>query len=141
VKTRHLLTAVGSFLALGLMLYFCALPGDLPADTDTGTGLAGTYSVNGIDPLGVEYSGTVVIVETDLANTFDVEWIVTGGIHRGTGSRLDQRFDVEWQSIASGGGTGSGTARYDILDDGRLVGTRSVDGFDLTGTEEIFPDP
>jgi hypothetical protein len=28
-----------------------------------------------------------------------------------------------------------------VLDDGRLVGTRTVDGSDIVGTEEIFPEP
>ena len=139
VSTRNIVTAVAGFLALLLMLYFCALPGDLPADSNNSSGLAGTYSVNGVDPLGVEYSGTVVIVQ---ANTgFDIEWIVTGGIHRGTGTRVGDRFDVQWQAVASSGGIGEGSAQYDILDDGRLVGVRTVDGFDTAGTEEIFPTP
>jgi len=139
VSTRSVIGSVVGFAALLLMLYFCALPGDLPASGDN-DGLAGTYTVNGIDPLEAEYSGTVVIVEIGV-NEFDVEWIVTGGIHRGIGTRIGPRFEVEWQSVASGGGTGFGTAEYEILDDGRLVGTRSVDGFDRPGTEEIFPEP
>ena len=97
--------------------------------------------VNGVDPLEVEYSGTVIITETSNTTRYDVEWIVTGGIHRGIGTRSGDEFTVDWSAISSGGGTGSGTAVYLIEPDGRLVGTKSVDGFELAGTEEIVPAP
>jgi hypothetical protein len=138
VKTRTIIYWIAGSLAFGLMLYTCALPGDLPADTES-VGLPGIYTVNGVDPEGVEYSGTVVIAATDEINRFDVEWIVTGGIHRGIGVRTGTNLQVDWEAISSGGGTGSGIARYTIEQDGRLIGTKTVDGFDLAGTEEIFP--
>ena len=123
----------------GLMLYTCAVPGHLRTGR-TGEGLAGTYTVNGVDPLGTEYSGTVIITATDIEARYEIEWIVTGAIHRGTGGQDGSRFVVDWTSVATAGGSGAGTGIYTIKDDGRLVGTRSVDGVDDPGTEEIFPE-
>ncbi len=51
-----------------LMLYSCALPGDFAVGKDSEVGLSGTYTVNGLDAQGVEYSGTVVIVATDVVD-------------------------------------------------------------------------
>ena len=121
------------------MVYYCALPNELPADELIETGLDGTYTVSGVDPTGAEYSGTVTIL--DLPNgTFEIEWIVTGGIHRGRGEQFGSRFEAEWEAIASIGEGGSGSVTYDILDDGRLIGIRTVDGLAETGTEELSPD-
>ena len=130
-----------AIVAFALMLYTCALPGDLPADDDQGVGLAGTYSVNGVDPLGVEYSGTVIITTTDVVDRYEIEWIVTGGIHGGIGELDGSIFEVEWAEIVSSGGSGRGTASYRVGPDGVLRGTRSVSGFPDPGTEDIFPDP
>jgi len=141
VTLRNVLIAAGSFAVLLAFVYYCALPGDLPADTDSGDGLAGTYTVNGTDPSGVEYSGTVVVTAADDPDRYDIEWIVTGGIHRGTAVRSGHRLVVEWEAVASVGDTRSGTAGYDILADGRLIGSRYFDGFDRPGSEEIFPEP
>lgn len=140
VTIKKVLGWIIAIAAFGAMLYTCALPGVFPADDDS-TGFAGTYTVNGIDPLGVEYSGTVTIVPTDDTTRYDVEWIVTGVIHEGTGRLANGSFTVDWTTVASGGGVGFGTASYTVEPDGRLVGTKSVDGFDLEGTEEMFPAP
>jgi len=118
----------------------CGLPGDTledPADRD---GLAGTYVVNGIDPSGVEYSGTVTIAEGDDPGRFDVQWIVTGSIQQGVGVLEGDRFVVDWSTTSSGSGESSGTADYTLGDDGVLRGTRTVDGAGESGTEEIFPE-
>ena len=132
---------VVGFLGLLLMVYYCALPNELPADEPGLGGLDGTYTVNGVDPNGAEYSGTVVMRRTS-SRTVDIEWIVTGGIHRGSGTRTGDSLDVEWSTVGGAvvAGGRSGTATYEILDDGRLVGTRTVAGVDEVGTEEIFPD-
>jgi len=125
---------------LVLIVYYCAFPNEPQADDPVETTLEGTYTVNGVDRTGAEYSGTVRILDLP-DGTFEIEWIVTDGIQRGIGERRDARFEADWRSIASTGDEGTGTAVYDILDDGRLVGVRTVDGFDQTGTEELLPDP
>lgn len=122
-------------LCVGL-LAACTVPG---SQVEVGDGLAGTYVVNGVDPLGIEYSGTVVIGETESADEFVLSWIVTGSIQSGTGIRTGDTLDVEWQ-VAEGPRSGStGTAIYTITEDGWLVGERSIAGTDGVGTEEIIP--
>ncbi len=140
LTVRKLLVWIVAIAAFGAMLYTCALPGVFPADDDS-DGFAGTYTVNGVDPLGVEYSGIVTIVETDDTTRYEVEWIVTGVIQQGVGRLSGDTFMVDWSTIASGGGIGNGTATYTVQADGRLLGTKLVNGFDLEGTEEIFPAP
>ena len=49
-------------------------------------GIVGTYTVNGVDPDDIEYSGTVTIVAADAADAYVVEWIVTGTIQQGSAS-------------------------------------------------------
>lgn len=140
MNAKSIVLWIVGIAAFGAMLYTCALPGDLPADEDTG-GFAGTYTVNGVDPLEVEYSGTVTISATEDTTRYDVEWIITGSIQRGIGRLDGDEFTVDWSAIASGGGTGSGRAIYTVQPDGRLVGVKTVDGAASEGTEEIFPDP
>ena len=119
----------------------CAFPGDSLEDLE---GIAGTYVVNGVDPLGVEYSGTVVITPDDTAadGTYAVEWLVTGTVQKGVGHLAGNRFVVEWSTVEGAGPTSSsGSATYTVAADGVLRGTRTVDGIDEPGTEEIFPEP
>ena len=113
----------------------CSIGGSQVVD---GEGIVGTYTVNGVDPVGIEYSGTVVIDETDTPSTYTVQWIVTGAISEGVGTLTGDRFEVTWTSVASPRGESSGTAGYTVDDDGNLTGTRTIDGVDGVGTEEIF---
>jgi hypothetical protein len=115
----------------------CGLPGD---SLDDGAGILGTYVVNGTDPAGVEYSGTVTIVDGDGPGRYVVQWIITGGIQEGTGVLRGDQLDVEWRSVTDARGVSGGTAEYTVGDDGVLRGTRLIDGGDAVGTEEIFPE-
>ncbi|MEZ5340063.1 MAG: hypothetical protein R2706_01050 [Acidimicrobiales bacterium] len=139
MKWLKWLIAVGAFLA---MLYFTALPGDLAINEgDDGAGLAGTYTVNGLGPTGIEYSGTVVIVAADAPMTYDLQWIVTGAIDAGTGTLSGDTLEVVWESVATSGDPLMGTAEYVVnADNGHLVGTRGVDTIDGVSTEEFFPE-
>jgi hypothetical protein len=126
--------AIGVMIAV--LVGACTVPG---SQVDVGDGLAGTYVVNGVDPLGIEYSGTVVIGETQDPDEFGMEWIVTGSIQTGTAHKVGDTLEVEWQ-VTEGPRAGStGTATYAITDDGWLVGERFIAGTDGTGTEEIIP--
>lgn len=131
---------IGGLGAALVFLYFTALPGDLAVGRDAETGIAGTYTVNGTDPTRAEYSGTAVIVETSDSAVFDVEWIITSAIQRGTGTLQGSTFSVDWEATASAGG-GSGRSVYVVEADGRLVGERFIDGVDEPGPETLFPDP
>ncbi len=114
----------------------CAFPGDSIVD---GEGIVGVYTVNGIDPTGVEYSGTVTIVATDDPVVYELEWLVTGGIHQGVGRLEGDRLLVDWSTVSAVDNV-SGTAVYTVTEDGVLTGERTTDGGDGVGTEEIFPE-
>lgn len=116
-------------------LAMCGLPGD---GLDAGDGIVGTYVVNGVDPSGIEYSGTVSIRQAGTG--YAVQWLVTGSIQEGTGSLVGDRFVVDWRTVTDPRGSSTGTAEYVVGDDGVLRGERTVDGVDETGTEEIFPE-
>ena len=115
----------------------CSIPGSEVVDD---VGIVGTYTVNGVDAVGIEYSGTVVIDATDEADIYTVQWIVTGAIQEGRGRLDGDRFEVDWSSVTSPRGESSGTAAYMVEADGDLVGTRTIDGVEGVGTEEIFQD-
>jgi hypothetical protein len=117
-------------------LAMCGLPGD---SLDDGEGIVGTYVVNGTDPLGVEYSGTVTITPLD-GGDYGVQWIVTGTIQAGVGRLSGDRLRVDWSTVSSARGDSRGTAEYVVGPDGVLRGTRTVEGVDEPGTEEIFPE-
>lgn len=118
-------------------LAMCGLPGDT---IDDGPGIVGTYVVNGVDPGGVEYSGTVTIAEG--ADGYTVQWLVTGSIQVGRGTLVGDRFVVDWETVSDArSDTSTGTAEYVVGDDGVLRGERLVDGVVGAGTEEIFPEP
>jgi hypothetical protein len=127
--------------AFAVMLYMCALPGDLPAETDTGVGLAGTYSTNGVDPSGAEFGGTAVITGTDDPDGYELQLIITGSIQQGRAVRSGDTLRVTWETIAVAGDPLTGTAEYVIGADGVLTGTWRVDGSSTDGTIELFPDP
>lgn len=135
------LAAVSRLLAVALALALAGcfvVPGSTLEDRP---GIAGTYVVNGVDPVGIEYSGTVVIEATEAPDTFTINWVITGAILEGTGVLEGDTFTVEWATVESPRGPSRGTAVYTVEADGRLTGTRTIDGVDGTGTEEIFPEP
>lgn len=125
-------------LAAILMLAVACLPG---AELSQGPGILGTYVVNGVDPNGTEYTGRMSITEGSDPGKVVIEWVVTGAIIHGEGRVDGDTLTVDWVIPDSPRGASTGTAEYEILDDGRLVGTRTVDGVDQPGTEEIFPEP
>ncbi|MGD9755760.1 MAG: hypothetical protein AB7W59_32605 [Acidimicrobiia bacterium] len=145
-RPRRTRTAVAAALGAGLvlpaLLGSCTLPG---AALHDGEGITGTYVVNGVDPVGIEYSGTVVITgDGERTDRYRLEWIVTGTIQEGVGTLDGDRLEVGWTDRLSPRGAAqatSGTATYTVADDGALHGTRVIDGVEGTGTEDIFPEP
>jgi hypothetical protein len=118
-----------------LVVSACSVPG---SQVSRGDGLDGTYVVNGVDPIGIEYSGTVIVDEGD-DGTITMEWLITGAILQGSGRLNGDTIDMTWNTVEDPRGAASGTATYTLEDDGRFVGTRTIDGVDGEGTEEIFP--
>lgn len=128
---------VAALFALICLVTAC-LPG---AQLEQGPGIFGTYVVNGVDPLGTEYTGRVSIARGPNPEDVVVEWVITGAILHGEGEVAGDSLTLDWETVSSPRGTSRGTATYEILDDGRLVGSRTVEGVDAVGTETIFPDP
>ncbi len=122
-----------------VFLYVTALPGDFAVGRDDEEGIAGTYTVNGVDATGLEYSGTVVITSTDDADRYDVEWIITNAIQAGSGLVEGSTFTATWTTSAAVE-PASGRSVYEITDDGRLVGQRFLDTGGEPATEELFPE-
>jgi hypothetical protein len=116
-------------------LAMCGLPGD---GLDDGEGIVGTYVVNGVDPTGTEYSGTVSI--RSAGDEYVIQWLVTGSIQEGSGRLVGDRLFVDWRTVTDPRGTSTGTAEYVVGDDGVLRGERFVDGVEDVGTEAIFPE-
>lgn len=129
------------FAALVLMVYACALPGELSVGRDDDEGLSGIYTVNGLTPDGVEYSGTLTVLATDDPRSFDIQWLVTGARQEGTGTLRGRVLSVAWTEVDNATGQGTGPIEYQLADDGSMVGTWFVDGFDQPGTEDVFPEP
>ncbi|MDH3248144.1 MAG: hypothetical protein OEQ47_04250 [Acidimicrobiia bacterium] len=127
---------LAALFSIATLAAACTIPG---SQVDVGDGLAGTYVVNGVDPLGIEYSGTVVIGETQAPDEFVLSWIVTGSIQSGTGRKTGDTLDVEWEATEGPRAGSTGTATYTINDNGWLIGERFIDGTDGAGTEEIIP--
>lgn len=101
--------------------------------------LAGTYYLNGVDPEGTEYGGTLEIMATEQPDVYTVQWIITGSIQTGTGTVAGSEFDVEWEVLEGYNSNSHGTAHYEISPEGELNGERTVAGEEGTGTEEAFP--
>jgi len=126
----------------GILLMSFTLAACFPtAELEQGPGIVGTYVVNGIDPLGTEYTGRLAITRGPSPDDVIFEWIITGAIIRGEGTQVGNTVDLAWESVTSPQGTSTGTAEYEILDDGHLIGTLHVDGIDEVGTETVYPDP
>lgn len=121
-----------------LMLVAACLPG---AKLSQGPGILGTYVVNGVDPLGTEYTGRVSITRGPNSGEVEVEWVITGAILHGEGRLQGDRLTLDWETVTSPRGSSTGNAEYEVRDDGALVGTRTVDGTDGVGAETILPEP
>lgn len=110
------------------------------ADPNNLPEIIGNYAVNGFDPTGTEYGGTLAVVAGDTAGTYTLQWIVTGNLASGTGIIEGNQLIVEWQSADDRQRPTQGTAVYTITTLGEMYGERSVDGYDEPGTELLFPN-
>lgn len=128
------LRATSTLLILLLALQACAF---VDNDTSTDGRVDGTYYVNGVDPGGTEYGGQLIITRTS-SNRYDLDWIITGSIQTGTGTFNGDVLEAEWQTV-EGLRESSGTARYEIQEDGSLIGERFEPRFEEPGFEEAFP--
>jgi len=100
-----------------------------PADDDEYTG---RWIIEGTDPRGVEYAGSLVIEAEE--DAYSLRWIVTGSLRQGTADEEGDELVGEWVQ-SEGIETGlTGTARIRV-DDDVLTSTVTVDGVPGEGLE------
>ncbi len=131
-------------LLIALSLASCRgkpVPLSEDASPDNVPNIVGEYAVNGFDPQGQEYGGTLIITQGAQPNEYKLQWIVTGGMQEGTGILEGNQLNVTWKSTVGSNNEASGTATYTITTLGQLYGTRTVNGGEGEGREEIFPNP
>lgn len=133
------------FLLLALTLSACGRnkPGPLGADApaDNVPNIVGSYAINANDPTGEQYGGTLTITEGEQPNEYSLQWLISGGIHIGTGTLAGNQLAVTWHSVSGTDQNVSGIANYTVTVNGELYGTRSIDGVDAPGTETAYPNP
>ncbi|MEN8040708.1 MAG: hypothetical protein ABFR95_04305 [Actinomycetota bacterium] len=120
---------------IAVILGGCAFP---QQGTDTPERIGGDYYVNGVDALGKEYSGQMTVVPTDGQDTVEIQWIITGVVQTGQGTVAGTTLTADWQTITLSNGS-TGTITYELQSDGTLIGERTFDDREGTGTEEAFP--
>jgi hypothetical protein len=131
-------------VSLALAVGACTARGQrsaLGADADPAAvpSLTGDYAVNGVDPRGTEYGGTLSLQPGASATEYEMQWIIVGSIQQGTGTVSGNQLLVEWQAL-EGTTEARGTATYTITVNGELYGTRQVEGMEAEGTETAFPN-
>lgn len=140
---KKCLFAIGLMVSLIIALPACRnSPEDIGVDAppDAVPEIAGSYSVNGIDPLGTDYGGNLTITPGETTDTYNLQWIVTGSIQEGNGRLNGNTLLVEWRTVASAAGQSQGQATYTVTVKGILYGTRSVNGRTSQGTETAYPN-
>lgn len=110
-----------------------------PADPNNLPNIVNTYAVNGFDPDGVEFGGTVSIRDAG-GGEYVIDWIVTGALLRGRGRIEGNQLLVTWESMDERQHPVSGTGTYTITDRGELFGERYLEGNPTPGTENLFPN-
>ena len=128
----------GIGLTIAVVLVLLATSCAFPEESFDGS-LEGTYYINGFDQRGVEYGGHLTITTTDAADTYKMQWIVTGSVQEGVGTVSGDQLVVEWDAIEGYNAASQGTAIYEIGSDGELNGERLVNGEEGVGTEEALP--
>lgn len=138
-KTTRLLI----FILATLLLTGCTrnTPGPLtaPADPAALPNITGDYAINGTDPTGAEYGGTLHI-EKDDTGAYRLYWIVTGSLQSGSGYIEGNRLLVSWQTYGNATGDIRGTAIYTITQTGQLDGIRTIEGNPNQGIEIAYPN-
>lgn len=103
--------------------------------------LTASYTVNGVDPQGTEYSGNLQVRPGDAPGSYALQWIITGSIQEGFGQLQGNQLVVRWRT-SDGIGLGvTGLTTYTITTQGEMYGPRTIDGVGKAGEEQAFPNP
>lgn len=146
MNSSHQLRIVLIWIALLLLTSACTTrsrKGELAPDAapDAVPDLAGHYAVNGFDPLGTEYGGSLVIEPGEEPGDYVLQWIITGSIQEGRGRLEGNQLRVEWRSVPGFKELSQGQAVYTVTVKGELYGLRTVEGYEKAGSEQAFPNP
>lgn len=99
-----------------------------------GQDLVGSYAVNGTGFDGAAYSGTAEVVAVSDV-TCEIRWITGGQESLGICMRQNNAFAASYVI-----GDKVGMAIYQIMDDGSLVGTWTIQGSNGVGNETLTPN-
>jgi hypothetical protein len=103
--------------------------------------LTASYTVNGVDPQGTEYSGNLQVRQGDAPDTYAFQWIITGSIQEGFGQLQGNQLLVRWRTSDRIDLGVTGMTTYTITTEGEMYGPRTVDGVEKAGEEKAFPNP
>ena len=112
---------------------------DAPADNVPD--IIGSYALNANDPTGEQYGGTLTVFAGDASNEYKLQWLISGGIHEGTGSLEGNQLTFTWHSVSGTDQDVSGIGTYTVTINGELYGTRFINGVETPGTETAYPNP
>ena len=98
--------------------------------------IVGKYDLEGTNPDGTGYSGTVEIVNA--GDGYDLTWTIDSGpqaqIETGHGTLDGQTLTALWQMADN---SSSGTEQFTINSDGTLDGTWKIEGSEDEGQEVL----
>ena len=136
---------IALLLLLAISLTACGrrTPAPLGADApaDNVPNIQGNYALNATDPSGEQYGGTLSISTGDQPNEYKLQWLISGGVHEGTGTLEGNTLKVIWHSVSGDFESLSGTASYTVTVNGELHGERFIDGVKDPGQETAYPNP
>lgn len=94
------------------------------------TDIAGSYSVDGVNPDGTTYQGTARLVRQGNTNNYVVTWTIGEQVLTAQGELVGNIFTIE---------DGSSLSVYTVYPDGTLDGTWTLEGETGVGTETMTP--
>ena len=116
-----------------------ALGADAPADQVPS--IIGSYALNANDPTGEQYGGTLSVFAGEAVNEYNLQWLVSGGIHEGSGTLSGNQLTFTWHSVSGTDQEISGSGSYTVTVNGELYGNRAVDGVVTGFVESAYPNP
>lgn len=132
-------------LILALSLSACGRkpPASLGADapTDQVPSIIGSYALNANDPTGEQYGGTLTVFAGETADAYNLQWLISGGIHEGSGTLSGNQLTFTWHSVSGTDQDVSGSGSYTVTVNGELYGNRVVDGVVTGFVESAYPNP
>lgn len=127
--------AAATVVAIVVVVALVVTPDPGPADLDTDP-YTGRWLVEGIDPRGVEYAGSLLIARD--GNGYTLRWIITGSLRQGTGALQGGELTGDWEQIEGIEPSLAGTFAIAIAD-AELAATIVIDGVAGTGSETGVP--